>query len=52
MALRSADSVQANVREANVKACRALGGKPAGAKLANCEIRRWLIGRELFDETK
>jgi hypothetical protein len=52
MARRSADSVKANVRGANVKACRALCGEPAGAKLANSEICRWLIGRELFEETK
>ena len=47
-----ADSVQANVREANVKACRVSCGEPAGAKSPYFEMRRWLIGRELFEETK
>ncbi len=52
MARRSTDSVQANVREAHVKARRGSIGEPAGAKLVSQEIRRWLIGRELFEETK
>ena len=34
MARRSTDSVQANVREAHVKARRGSIGEPAGAKLA------------------
>jgi hypothetical protein len=47
-----ADSVQANVCIANVKACRVSCGGPAEAKSSSPEIRRWLIGRELFEETK
>ena len=47
-----ANSVKANVRAANVKVRRVLCGGPAGAKSSLREIRRWLIGRELFDETK
>ena len=47
-----ADSVKANVRIAHVKACRASCGEPAGAKSFTPEIRRWLIGRELFNASK
>ena len=47
-----ANSVKANIRKANVKARRVLSGEPAGAKSSTSEIRRWLIGRELFEETK
>ncbi len=51
MARRSTNSVQANVRHAQVKTRRAICGDSAGAKSAS-EIRRWLIGRDLFEETK
>ncbi len=52
MARRSTDSVQANVREAHVTGRRCSYGEPAAHKEVSQESRRWLIGRELFAETK
>jgi hypothetical protein len=48
MATRSPDSAQANVCAADVKA-RSAGRSQIGA--GTSEIRRMLIGRELFSET-
>ena len=44
------DSASANASESGVKAAIAAGDRSIGA--GTSEIRRMLIGRELFNETK